>query len=415
MRISANINKVTVFHIVIAIGIVSWTGILFSLYFWAYSEQRDHLEKVVQYKAESLAQNSQAIRRWVGGHGGVYVEVDDKIKPISLLSKLPERDIETPSGRKLTLLNSPALLREILHEFESSGNDKVRLVSHQPMNPSNAPDDWEKKALHEIETGVAKTQAFVTIEKESHLRLMYPMEFAPKCQSCHHSQSANTQKVVGGLSVIVDKTPYDRLYKKSLYQIGMGYLAVWIVGLFGLVAFDVNGARLLRNIELMATHDGLTQLKNRREIDRLLNLECVRADRYGNPLSVMMLDIDHFKRVNDIHGHQTGDDVLRVVAQTIKQNIRETDIAGRYGGEELLVVAIDTACEVAKTLAQRLNMAIKAASIKLTNGESISVTVSIGVSCNSSERQSAESLVKSADEALYQAKESGRDRVCFSE
>ena len=411
----ANISKVTIFHFAIAIAVASWTGVLLSLYWWAYRGECDHFDEAIKYKAESLAQNSQNVRSWIGGHGGVYVQVGEGISPIPLLAELPERDIETPSGRKLTLLNSPALLRQMFHEFEGSGGgDRIRLVADHPINPSNAPDDWEKKALTELEAGATKVQTFVHIGEERYFRLMYPMEASPKCGLCHHFLSTNEPKVVGGLSVIADQTPHDGFFNKALYELKAGYLAIWIIGLFGLAVFGVTGTRLLRNIEFTATHDALTQLKNRGGIDRLLKLECMRADRYGNPLSVMLLDIDHFKRINDLYGHQAGDEALCVVAQTIKQNIRETDIAGRYGGEEFLIVATDTARERAKNLAQRLNMAIRDAAIKPADGEPFFVTVSIGVSCDSPERKSAESLVKSADEALYQAKESGRDRVCFS-
>jgi diguanylate cyclase (GGDEF)-like protein len=129
----------------------------------------------------------------------------------------------------------------------------------------------------------------------------------------------------------------------------------------------------------------------------------------------MMLDIDHFKRVNDTYGHQLGDEALRVVAETVRKTIRKTDIAGRYGGEELLVLAPgDASSEKAEILAQRLNKAIKAAAIELKNGKTISITVSIGVSSFAPERKSAAALIKSADKALYQAKETGRDRVCIS-
>ncbi|MBQ0759014.1 MAG: diguanylate cyclase [Zhongshania sp.] len=413
MWTSATLNKVIVFHLVVAIGIVVWTGILFALYLWAVDGEHDHLTETIKLKAESMAQNSQSLRSWVGGHGGVYVEVNDKIKPNPLLANMPERDIETPSGRKLTLFNSPAFLREISQTFESSLGDRIKLISYQPLNPANTPDDWEKKALKELEAGAATAQGFVSGEK-SHFRLMYPMMMEAKCAKCHRYLKDIPRNVVGGLSVMVDKTPYDRLSEKVIRKITTGYFSIWLIGLFGLIVFDFKGAKLLRNIQFTATHDGLTQLNNRREIECLINLECERADRYKNPLSVMMLDIDYFKRVNDTYGHQVGDEALRVVATTIKQTIRKIDIAGRYGGEEFLVLTPDTPREKAEILAQRLNKAIKTASIKLKDGKTFSVTVSIGGSCFSPERRSADLLVKSADEALYKAKETGRDRVCFS-
>ncbi|GKT08482.1 GGDEF domain-containing protein [Desulforhabdus sp. TSK] len=172
---------------------------------------------------------------------------------------------------------------------------------------------------------------------------------------------------------------------------------------------------MLRRIEYASTHDGLTQLKNRREIEKLLGQEIKRAQRYDKPLSVMMLDIDHFKLVNDRHGHQVGDEALRVVARTIKQEVRNTDFVVRYGGEEILVIATETSIEDSKTLAQRLHAAVGRAPIPLKNEETLRVTVSIGVASFSVTQNTMQALIKSADEALYRAKESGRDRVCYSE
>lgn len=410
--VSGNLSRVSVFHLCVAIGMVSWTAIIFGLYLWASSGEHDHFDEMIILKAESLAHHSQALRRWIGGHGGVYVEVDDQIKPNALLAHVPERDVETPSGRKLTLLNSPAILRAIFREFSNDEGDQIRLVSYQPLNPLNAPDDWEKVALEKLEVGEDKVQAFQTAGEESIFRLMFPMKVEPKCLNCHPYEATHKQQVVGGLSIIVDKTPYNRVSESLKQKIGIGYLGIWALGLFGMTVFDLIGARLLRQIEFSATHDSLTRLLNRREIDHLLNQACYRAGRYGNSFSVMMLDIDYFKRVNDIYGHQAGDQALSMVAEIIRATIRKTDKVGRYGGEEFLIVDSNTSEEGAKKQAWRLNKAIKAASIDLSDGKSFSITVSIGVSSCSSDINSAEALVKAADKALYRAKTQGRDRVC---
>ena len=408
-------HRVRLFPVCLIVGMVSWSGILYGLYMWAATAEREHFTETIKLKAESLANHTQVLRRWIGGHGGVYVEVDDTIKPHPLLSNFPERDIETPSGRKLTLLNSPAVLSRISPFFERDQGDRVHLVSDHPMNPSNKPDSWEKIALEELEAGAARADKFVHLGTEKLYRLMYPMALTPKCLNCHHYPSSVPNRVVGGLSVTVDKTPYDRLSENVLREIRMGYLSIWIVGLLALAAFDFVGVRLLRQIEFSATHDGLTALFNRKEIERGLNLECERAGRLGGHLSVIMLDIDHFKKVNDTYGHPAGDEALRVVSGVIRRTIRKTDIAGRYGGEEFIILVPGVSCDGAQKLAERLGAAIKAAPIPVNENRTITVTVSIGISCFSSEKNSLESLVKGADEALYQAKEAGRDRVCIAE
>lgn len=408
---SEKLNKVRLLQIIVGIVAVGWTGILFGLYLWASSAERDHLSKVAALRAESVANHTQALRGWIGGHGGVYVEVNAGEELPYLSGNVPESEIVTPSGRKLTLLSSSAVLGKISKEFKRGSGDHVRLTSKQPMNPDNVPDEWEKEALEALEGGAKKVEASVNNGMGSMFRLMYPMELQPRCLRCHDYLVDAPTKIVGGLSVTVDKAPYDRQYDKVLHQLSLGYFGIWVVGIAGLGTFGILGSRLLRRIEFASTHDGLTGLKNRHEIERQLTVECERAERYHCELSVMMLDVDHFKQVNDTHGHQVGDEALRVVAEAVRKTIRKTDIAGRYGGEEFLVLVTETSPDDARNLAQRLNDAIKSAPIPLPGNKTLSVTVSIGVSSRSPERKSPGSLINSADEALYRAKESGRDRV----
>lgn len=405
------LNKVRQLQIVVGIVAVVWTAILFGLYLWASSAERDHLSRLAALRAESVANHTQAVRGWIGGHGGVYVEMNAGEELSYLSENVPESEVITPSGRKLALLSSSAVLGKISKEFNRSSGDHVRLTSKQPMNPHNVPDEWEEKALEALEGGAKKIEAFVNNGKESMFRLMYPMELQPRCLRCHDYLVNAPTKIVGGLSVTVDKAPYDRQYDKILHQLSLGYFGIWLVGMAGLGTFGVLGSRLLRRIEYASTHDGLTGLKNRHEIERQLTLECERAERYRRQFSVMLLDVDHFKQVNDTYGHQVGDEALRIVAEAVRKTIRKTDVAGRYGGEEFLVLATETSPEGAVNLAERLNAAIKAAPIPLPGNDTLSLTASIGVSSWSPQRNSPGSLIHSADEALYRAKKSGRDRI----
>ncbi len=161
--------------------------------------------------------------------------------------------------------------------------------------------------------------------------------------------------------------------------------------------------------ELAAT-DPLTQLRNRRVIYEHLEREFARARRYDHPLSVFMMDIDHFKSVNDNHGHGVGDEVLRVVARVLRNSTRETDIVGRYGGEEFIVLAPETGAEAAMIVGERIRTAIQAES---EAGAGIpTVTISIGVATTQAvEAAHFEDLIHLADQALYSAKRAGRNQV----
>ena len=163
-------------------------------------------------------------------------------------------------------------------------------------------------------------------------------------------------------------------------------------------------------LERLATTDGLTGLANRRRLFERLDQEVYRARRYGTALSVILLDIDHFKRVNDSWGHAAGDRVLREVAQETQQLLRKTDLAGRYGGEEFVLLLPETDLAEAMSLAHRLNRHIARTALALERGSSLSVTVSAGVATLFPD-ESGEALIQRADRALYRAKEMGRDRV----
>jgi two-component system, cell cycle response regulator len=163
--------------------------------------------------------------------------------------------------------------------------------------------------------------------------------------------------------------------------------------------------------EFRATHDFLTRLLNRAAILELLDVELSRSSREQSPLTVIMIDIDHFKNINDQFGHLTGDAVLRQTAERLRLNIRRYDSVGRFGGEEFLVVAPAVKGKTSLGIAERLRLAFSGNPI--TTGEGIHpVTLSLGVAIKDEHAHAdVNSLIKAADEALYRAKKTGRNRI----
>jgi diguanylate cyclase (GGDEF)-like protein len=174
---------------------------------------------------------------------------------------------------------------------------------------------------------------------------------------------------------------------------------------------DLNQAR--ETLAHEAMHDSLTGVFNRRAILEALNMELARSARSGTGYSIGLVDLDHFKKVNDTYGHQAGDAVLCALVKQLKSNLREYDRIGRYGGEEFLVVAPDSDGTHEEGLYERLRHAIAVSSVATPSGL-IAISVSIGVARGAC-RATSDSIIAAADAALYQAKAQGRNQVCYSD
>jgi diguanylate cyclase (GGDEF)-like protein len=167
-----------------------------------------------------------------------------------------------------------------------------------------------------------------------------------------------------------------------------------------------------RRLSELADIDGLTQIPNRRRIEEWLANEYARSKRYQRRMAVLLLDIDHFKRINDTFGHAAGDAVLRTVAQALAQTVRQSDHVGRWGGEEFLVVAPEVEPPGVRALGERLRRRIEAATTAVEGG--VPATISVGaLAWDGRFEADMAALVKQADEALYEAKDGGRNRVVF--
>jgi len=164
----------------------------------------------------------------------------------------------------------------------------------------------------------------------------------------------------------------------------------------------------------VAHTDSLTFLPNRRQMIGDLQREVIFAERYGTPLAISMLDIDHFKNINDTYGHPVGDEVLRRLAGELRQHIRQPDTIGRYGGEEFLVILPHSTLKAAIEQAERLCRHVRSLLIRC-NEEEISLTISIGIAQYKNHEEDWQVFLSRADAALYQAKNNGRDQWAVSE
>jgi len=220
---------------------VVWTLIILSIITWTYSLSHRKAKEILLSEARMILNKDRALRLWAASQGGVYVPQTKKIPANEYLAHIPERDIVTPSGKKLTLMNPAYMLRKIHKEFSDLYGIKEHLTSLILLNPKNKPDKWESKALKAFEGGKKEFTGIAALNGELHLRLMLSLFVVKECLRCHGHQGYKIGDVRGGVSVSIPidlamKDAYDEFSKHAL-----SYLALWIIGIFGI---NIGGSRL---------------------------------------------------------------------------------------------------------------------------------------------------------------------------
>ncbi|MCK9418495.1 MAG: diguanylate cyclase [Nitrospirae bacterium] len=347
-------------------------------------------------------------RTWNANYGGVYVE---KKKGVESNPYLINPDIKTVDGRVFTLRNPAFMTRELSEYAENEGMFKFHITSLKLMNPHNEPDEFEKKALLQFESGAVKeVSGTELVNNRTYFRYMAPLYIKNDCLQCHKHQNYAVGDVRGGISITFDIEDRQRKIRSNTITIVL-FGIVTTLFLLGLIYFFM--ARLIKRfdqacqtIEKIAITDALTELFNRHHIMLRFEEEFEKFKRLKMNVSCILIDVDNFKAINDSYGHQIGDQVLQVISARMRDTIRAYDILGRYGGEEFLIILPDTSLEDARGLAERIRTHVKEETVN-----NATVTLSLGVVCVQASDRSVDDIIRRADEHLYKAKMSGRDRV----
>ncbi|MDK9706616.1 MAG: DUF3365 domain-containing protein [Desulforhopalus sp.] len=275
------------------ISAAAWTIICVLASTWNVMEIMDKSLGLAEKEARTIIDKDQALRYWATDHNGVYVPVTEETPPNPYLSHLPERDIVTPSGRQLTLLDPASFLRQVSERFSTLYKGQGHITSLKLINPQNAPDDWEKAMLREFEAGKQEARIFTKIDGEEYFRLMIPLPANQGCLQCHAQQGFKEGDVRGGLSVTVPLAPYRNMERQSLRHLQYTHLFFWAAGLLIIclsfyrslkrLIFRQDSENLLREqsekIELFAysvAHDlknpviaihGLARILNKRHLE----------------------------------------------------------------------------------------------------------------------------------------------------
>jgi diguanylate cyclase (GGDEF)-like protein len=270
--------------------------------------------------------------------------------------------------------------------------------------------DFEKEGLKEVRRkvgeglyGLIAQTGMGRLIKDVDTELNLPKEdiLSPDIRSIIAVPFGRRNKVLGLLCAFKDRPGMFEWHDLELFRAVAEHVAI-----------ALENARLYHETKMQAITDGLTGLYNHRFFREHLEVEVERTERYGHKLSLIILDIDHFKHYNDTHGHPQGDEILRDMAKLLRKNVRESDFACRYGGEEFSLILPETSKEAALSLAERIREAIRQHPFPHRETQPMgAITVSIGVSAFPDDCKDMERLIKKADDALYRAKAEGRNRV----
>ncbi|MBJ6725446.1 sensor domain-containing diguanylate cyclase [Geomesophilobacter sediminis] len=407
-------KKETCFYRTFLISICVVTILIMCGIFWLDSSQdEDLIQEEFLARARAQVNTMVLLREWNARNGGVFVE---RRKDTPTYAALAGEDVALPDGRVFTKKNHAAMTREISEISRQNGASLIRITSLKPLDPHNVPDPFEEMALKSFRSGEKERFMLEKVGERSVFRYMAPLFVTGECLTCHVGKGYRIGEPLGGISI---SFPVDDMQGKMNRNTLLVFAScVLATGLLLLVLWRL-AARLIKKladarsvIEELAITDGLTRIYNRRHVTERFEEEFERGRRLHEELGCIIFDVDHFKQVNDGHGHQIGDVVLKAVASITTESVRSFDIVGRLGGDEFMVVLPETDLEEAVIIAERLRSQVEREHLASDEGgEPIAVTLSLGVAAMHRNDLSVDDIIKRADESLYAAKRAGRNRV----
>lgn len=489
-------------------------------------------------KAKTVRDKDMVFRLWAMRHGGVFVPISDSVRPADSLAHLPDRDIETTDGRKLTLLAPAIVLREMMDEYKELYGVRGRITGMRYLNPANAPDPWEKRQLEAFEQReMDEIWEIADLDGEPHLRYLKSWDMEARCVKCHAILGYKVGDLRGATGTNLPLTDYYRRIDETRTKLTTSHATVWLVGLIGiawagwigrrrtrerqqyveslriyasmfeqsneaimrtdaqnrivevnpsfqrLTGYGIDDLRgqnpsilsagqtdaetyreMWRDIEekggwsgelwdrrkdgriypkwltistlrdasgaiahyiglftditerkeaqerlhRIAHYDAVTGLPNRHFFQERLTMAVEQARLMDQSLSLVFVDIDNFKLINDTHGHQMGDALLRSIAQRLTNALRAGDIVARLGGDEFAVIIEGLAdSQLMPAIADKLVRELSRP--ERIEGREITTGASLGVALFPEDADNEENLLRFADLAMYAAKESGKN------
>jgi signal transduction histidine kinase len=212
---------------------VLWSGAILVVFLADCWHLGRTMEEIALIEARAYLNKDRALRLWAASHGGVYVPVSPETPPNPNLHPVPERDVRTPNGQLLTLMNPEYIIRQIMSEFEQAYRVRVHITSRHYYRKETAPDAWEKTALDAFENGAQEVRAFTDIHGQPYLRVMRPLITKASCLKCHAAQGYKVGDVRGGVSLALPMAPYLEYHRKEIAAHALSFGVLWLLGVAG--------------------------------------------------------------------------------------------------------------------------------------------------------------------------------------
>ncbi|MDZ7817160.1 MAG: diguanylate cyclase [Aliarcobacter sp.] len=389
-------------------------------------------EKILFQQASTLFNNIVTLRKWNSDHGSIYVKEHDGLKPNPYLK---DNHDYTKNNELLIKINPAWMTRQISELSNQSEKFYFKITSLNPKNPANAPDAFEKIALEELNKN--KSEEFYTRILNDKYNLMGTLRVEPSCLNCHQEQNYEIGDVLGGLRVSV---PIDN-YLENIEIVESKSNILYLITIFTSISFivmvtftinsiytrELNILKLNKTLEnkvnqrtkeLRLANKKLLEISNIDYLTNIPNRRCFfetglksfyLAKEKNSDLSIICIDIDYFKSVNDTYGHNIGDEILKLVVKVIEKFIRKSDILARTGGEEFTILLNNMNENNAFILAEKLRIAVEN-SFYDNDSIKIKTTISLGISQIKKDDEDLDSIISRADKALYLAKEGNRNK-----
>lgn len=399
--------------------LAGWTSLVAYSNHWNQSYLYREKVALATSEARSLWNKDMAFREWATRHGGVYVPPTDTTPPSPYLAHLPDRDVMTTDGKRLTLLNPAYMMRQMTEEFEQTYGIKGKITGLRYLNPVNAPDTWEKDVLEAFSEG--KTDEVVeetSIGEQRYLRLMKPMYMTPGCEKCHAVLGYKTGDLRGGISVSVPLAPYLHAAEQSSRAMSATHLGIWMLGVLGLWLAAIQAVRkrrervtLLSQLEQAALYDDLTALPTRALFeDRIRQAIRISKRDPQRLFGLCFIDLDRFKQINDTYGHAVGDELLIQVGGVLSRAVRPLDTVARLGGDEYIVLLnqiadAGEAVAIAERILEELNAPFMVAE------RTVQIGASVGIALSDGTYDAPETMIRHADIAMFRAKRGSGRRI----